>query len=60
MKLGQYFVNYSGFLGGDGVSRKNAFEIYWPLGNMGQILKLLVFGRLSSGESKGVEGWFVN
>ena len=31
MKLGQNFVKYFVRFLGNGVSRKNAFEIYWPL-----------------------------
>ena len=31
MKLGQNFVKYFVRFGGNGVSRKNAFEIYGPL-----------------------------
>ena len=31
MKLGQNFVKYFVHFLGNGVSRKNAFEIYWPL-----------------------------
>ena len=32
MKLEQEFVKYFVRFGGNGVSRKIAFEIYWPLG----------------------------
>ena len=50
MKLGQNFVKYFvGFLG-NGVSRKNTFEIYWPLKDVYLIMfNLFIYENMKKG-----------
>ena len=66
MKLGQNFVKYFVRFLGNGVSRKNAFEIYWPLKDPQPdvILKPTSFRFMQSARnvsSKGVEWeWLTN
>ena len=48
MKLGQNFIKYFVHFWGNGVSRKNAFEIYWPLGSVWFCLPTTLFKKLSN------------